>query len=162
MRKKEKLYKVFVYGTLLDRHIRQHLLRGLDTERKKFYQKSELLKGYRKERLNIVEDKEYEVAGAIIRVNQRELDKLDEYERVGELYNRITVDTENYKKVFAYQKIDPETLLTKSSPYPFRLITIQEREKRIEAQGVRFEPFIYNDEPLVNTESWTTTTSSSP
>ncbi len=91
---------VFVYGTLMQEHIRQEVLRV------KCFGEKEILRGYRVGQLDIIKDKNSFVNGQIIRVSKSQLDRLDQYERVGDLYKRIIIDTDNYKDVFVYQKIN--------------------------------------------------------
>lgn len=97
------MYSIFVYGTLMDRSVRDHIV-----GRPKVTYSGTLL-GYKKVGLNIIEDPHSQVEGVYFEVNDEELARLDSYESIDTgLYKRIEVEIEGVKHI-AYQKGDPET-----------------------------------------------------
>lgn len=94
---------VFVYGTLMNPAVRRMILGHSGTTY------SNVLEGYRKEGLNIVEDSSYEVDGVTFEVTKDELASLDHYEGVAHgVYKRIAITLKDGEKAIAYQKVNPD------------------------------------------------------
>lgn len=94
-------YAVFVYGTLTKPWVRW-LVMGRAGEGKS----AELL-GFRKDKLNIIEDDKMITKGKLIKVNANELRALDRYERLGVRYDRIKVTLKDGKSAWVYKLVEP-------------------------------------------------------
>jgi gamma-glutamylcyclotransferase (GGCT)/AIG2-like uncharacterized protein YtfP len=94
-------YTVFVYGTLTKPWVRW-LVMGRSGEGKP----AELL-GFRKDKLNIIEDDKMITKGKLIKVNAYELRALDRYERLGVRYDRIEVTLKDGKSAWVYKLVEP-------------------------------------------------------
>lgn len=87
---------VFVYGTLKDPSVvRMVLGQGKKTEATLEGRRATTLEGWKKEGLNVVEDKGSEVEGFLMNVINQQLEKLDDYEGWPELYIRIPLTTKD-------------------------------------------------------------------
>jgi len=95
---KMKTYKIFVYGTLLNRNTRNIVCGG------NIPLTPTILKGFYKQRLNIIEKKGTSVNGGIMEVNEIQKKSLDAYEGLGHLYKCITVTIKG-EEFIAYQLI---------------------------------------------------------
>lgn len=99
----EDIDGVFVYGTLMDEGVRLSVLGS------KKDPKSAVLKDYRLEGLNIIEELGSIVEGQVFEVTEEDLLRLDQYESVSTgLYEQIYVVI-GTKKYIAYQKCDPNS-----------------------------------------------------
>lgn len=97
-----KLYTVFVYGTLLNRDVRDAIIGRSTTTY------SDVLEGYKKVGLNIVEEPKSEVDGVYFEVTAEELERLDKYEGVATgLYKRVDVTLASGDEAIVYQKCNP-------------------------------------------------------
>lgn len=73
---------------------------------------SNVLPGYRKIGLNIVEDAEAKVEGVTFEVTNEELKKLDRYEGVAQgLYKLIDIVLESGEEAKVYVKCNPEAVV---------------------------------------------------
>lgn len=98
-----KLHNIFVYGTLMNREVRNQVVGAYKTTY------SEVLDGYKRVGLNIVEDETSEVSGVTFEVTDEELQRLDNYEGVAvNLYNRNKVVLSSGEEAWVYTKCDPE------------------------------------------------------
>lgn len=92
---------MFVFGTLRDEDCRQ----GHDVYPEKVQDAT--LHGFRKERLNIIEDENSDVPGNYFLVTKEELARLDIYEGIAHnFYHRFLVNVEvegEWKRAYAYQ-----------------------------------------------------------
>jgi len=97
---------IFVYGTLMNREVVFSLL----GKNKTTY--SEVLEGYRKVGLNIIEEEGSEVQGVTFEVDDNELDRLDEYEGVESgLYSRKEVALRSGERAWVYTKVNPDQVV---------------------------------------------------
>ncbi|MFC1644807.1 gamma-glutamylcyclotransferase family protein [Patescibacteria group bacterium] len=90
---------IFVYGTLRLALVRFWVYGGWRAERKA------ILRGFRKEGLNIVKDTNCQVEGMLIVANEEDLRKIDKYESFGEKYYRDNVVLESGEDAWVYRKI---------------------------------------------------------
>lgn len=97
---------VFVYGTLMNREVVHSLLGSYKTTY------SEVLPGYRKVGLNVIEDEESEVYGYTFEVTDGELQMLDDYEGVEHnLYRRTEVALASGERAWVYTKVNPDQIV---------------------------------------------------
>ena len=91
---------LFTYGTLVSRRFTSDMLRHEMTSY------SELLPGYKKIGLNIIESEEGEVDGVAYEVTAKDLKILDKYEGVEKgFYKRINVTLASGEEAIAYQLV---------------------------------------------------------
>lgn len=73
---------------------------------------SEVLEGYKKSGLNILEEEGAEVYGVTFEVTDEELERLDEYEGVEHnLYRRKEVTLASGETAWVYQKCNPDQIV---------------------------------------------------
>jgi len=97
---KNKIYPMFVYGTLLNKNQREYL--GVFAEETK----EATLKNFRKDGLNVIPSAGDNVGGLYFYVTEPELAALDRYEGLPNFYHRmevsVDVDGKN-KRAYVYQ-----------------------------------------------------------
>ena len=98
------MYKIFVYGTLLNRDTLHSLVgRSVTTY-------SDSLGNYTKVGLNIVPMEDSKVDGAWFEVDAKELKSLDSYEGTDiKLYKREILELDSGEKAWVYTKCDPDS-----------------------------------------------------
>ncbi|HBX38081.1 MAG TPA: gamma-glutamylcyclotransferase [Pseudohongiella sp.] len=94
--------RLFVFGTLRNPAVRMLVTGSRVTGR------PGALSGYRRVGLDIVEDESASVSGLVLTVNERQLRRLDRYERLGQRYRRFVVTLEDGGRAWVYQRIRPE------------------------------------------------------
>lgn len=92
-------HEVFVYGTL-----RLPLVRWLVTGRAGESEPA-FLEGFRREGLDLAEAPGERVAGELIRVSRRELERLDRYERLGVRYERVRLTLADGREAWVYRRL---------------------------------------------------------
>lgn len=94
-------YTIFVYGTLTKPWVRWLVMGRVGSS------KPAILKGFRKEGLDIKEDASSAVKGQVINVNADELRALDRYERLGVRYERKKLRLNDGTFAWVYRLINP-------------------------------------------------------
>lgn len=93
-------HRVFVYGTLTHAPVRWLVYgRTGDPE-------PAVLKGYRRDALDLQEAPQGRVEGLVLTVDADELARLDRYERLGIRYDRVRVRLADGQRVWAYRRRD--------------------------------------------------------
>jgi gamma-glutamylcyclotransferase (GGCT)/AIG2-like uncharacterized protein YtfP len=95
--------RLFVFGTLRNPAVRM-LVTG-----SRISGRPGALSGYRRVGLDIVEDESASVGGLVLTVNERQLRRLDRYERLGQRYRRFVVSLEDGGRAWVCQRIRPES-----------------------------------------------------
>lgn len=97
-----QMYRLFVYGTILDKGVRRRVAR------RSVEGTADALQGYRKTSVklsenvypNIEKDDNSTVEGEVLSIDNEELKRFDIYE--GEEYNRITVALQSGREAYVY------------------------------------------------------------
>lgn len=98
--KNTKSNKMFVYGTLMSQGVRDQFQIG------SYKVKKAVLHNFRKEGLNIIASEGDKVEGMFFLVNDQDLEALDQYEGIPDLYHRMIVTVnvgEKQERVNVYQ-----------------------------------------------------------
>lgn len=90
--------RVFVYGTLRYRLVRGLIIRGASDPR------PAVLKGYKRQGLDIQPQPGVSVEGLLLTVNAEQLRRLDRYERLGVRYEREQVRLEDGTLAWVYRR----------------------------------------------------------
>ena len=92
-------HRVFVYGTLTHAPIRWLVYgRAGDPERA-------VLEGFRRTGLDLAPAPAGRVEGLLLRVDARELSRLDRYERLGIRYERVRVELSDGRMAWVYRRL---------------------------------------------------------
>ncbi|MEQ6917453.1 gamma-glutamylcyclotransferase family protein [Halomonas aquatica] len=95
-------HRVFVYGTLTHAPLRWLVYgRVGDPE-------SAVLEGFRQTGLDLAPAPSSRVEGLLLRVDARELARLDRYERLGIRYERVRVELRNGRTAWVYRRLPAE------------------------------------------------------
>ncbi|PMR75613.1 gamma-glutamylcyclotransferase family protein [Billgrantia endophytica] len=99
-------HEVFVYGTLRFAPVRWVVMGRAGETR------SAILEDFRRDGLDIAEAPEEQVEGKVVVVSDRELERLDRYERLGIRYGRMNRRLADGSEAWVYQRLadEPETV----------------------------------------------------
>lgn len=93
-------YEVFVYGTLTYWPVRW-LVYGRKGDPDKA-----ILEGYRRDGLDLEKSARERVEGLVVEVDERELARLDRYERLGIRYERVLMTLADGSEAWVYRRLD--------------------------------------------------------